>query len=144
VKFAPIPRFEPEHFAELHLVDISKQKQFFKGLRQLETEGAVQVLYNSNAMKRAPILAVVGLLQFDVVQARLENEYGVKTRLEVLSYTLARWIEGPEDLLASLPIRSDILLVHDSRDRLMMLFSSDFYLRYTSEKYPQLHFESMG
>jgi peptide chain release factor 3 len=144
VKFIPIPRFQPEHFAELHLLDISKQKQFLKGLRQLETEGAVQVLYNTNAMKRAPILAVVGLLQFDVVQARLENEYGVKTRLEVLNYTLARWIEGPEEVLASLPIRSDILLVHDSRDRLMMLFSSDFYLRYISEKYPQLHFESMG
>ncbi len=144
VKFSPIPRFQPEHFAELHLLDISKQKQFQKGLRQLETEGAVQVLYNNNAMKRAPILAVVGLLQFDVVRARLENEYGVKTRLEVLNYTLAHWIEGPEDVLSSLPIRSDILLAHDSRDRLMMLFSSDFYLRYISEKYPQLHFESMA
>jgi peptide chain release factor 3 len=143
VKFAPIPRFQPEHFAELHLLDISKQKQFIKGLHQLETEGAVQVLYNSNAMKRAPILAVVGQLQFDVVQARLENEYGVKTRLEVLNYTLARWLEGPEEILASLPIRSDILLVHDSRERRMMLFSSDFYLRYIREKYPQLHFESM-
>jgi peptide chain release factor 3 len=128
----------------LHLLDISKQKQFLKGLSQLETEGAVQVLHNSNAMKRAPILAVVGLLQFDVVQARLENEYGVKTRLEVLDYSLARWLEGPEDIVASLPIRSDILLVRDSRQRLMMLFSSEFYLRYISEKYPQLHFESMG
>ena len=144
VSFAPIPRFQPEHFAELHLLDISKQKQFLKGLHQLETEGAVQVLYNTNAMKRAPILAVVGILQFDVVQARLENEYGVKTRLEVLNYTLARWLEGPEDVLASLPIRSDVLLVRDWRDRLMMLFSSDFYLRYISEKYPQLHFESMA
>ena len=144
VKFAPIPRFQPEHFAELHLLDISKQKQFQKGLRQLETEGAVQVLYNENAMRRAPILAVVGLLQFDVVQARLENEYGVKTRLEVMNYTLARWLEGPDDILATLPIRSDIMVVRDSRDRLMMLFSSDFYLRYISEKYPQLHFEIMG
>lgn len=144
VVFTPIPRFQPEHFAELHLKDISKQKQFYKGLQQLETEGAVQVLYSVNAMKRAPILAVVGMLQFDVVQARLENEYTVKTRLESLPFTLARWVEGPPDVIESLPIRNDILLAHDSRDRLMMLFSSDFYIRYISEKYPQLHFESIG
>jgi peptide chain release factor 3 len=144
VEFSPIPRFQPEHFAELHLKDISKQKQFYKGLHQLETEGAVQVLFNANAMKRAPILAVVGMLQFDVVQARLENEYNAKTRLEILPFTLARWLEGPPEVIESLPIRNDVLLAHDSRERLMMLFSSDFYVRYISEKYPQLHFESLG
>jgi peptide chain release factor 3 len=144
VEFVPIPRFQPEHFAELHLKDISKQKQFYKGLQQLETEGAVQILFSVNAMKRAPILAVVGLLQFDVVQTRLENEYNVKTRLEILPFTLARWVEGPPEVIQSLPIRNDVMLTHDSRERLMMLFSSDFYVRYISEKYPQLHFESKG
>ena len=144
IEFLPIPRFQPEHFAELHLKDISKQKQFHKGLQQLETEGAVQVLYSTNAMRRAPILAVVGMLQFDVVQARLENEYNAKTRLEILPFTLARWVDGPQDVIQSLPIRSDVMLVHDSRDKLMMLFSSDFYIRYINEKYPQLHFEVVG
>ncbi len=79
---ASIPRFQPEHFALLRNTDLGKQKQFSKGLRQLESEGAVQVLYNVDAFKREPILAVVGQLQFDVVQARLENEYNVPTTLE--------------------------------------------------------------
>ena len=98
--FAPIPRFHPEHFALLRNMDISKQKQFIKGLRQLEMEGAVQVLYNEDAFKREPILAVVGELQFDVVQARLQNEYHVTTTLERLPVHLARWISGRGSLRA--------------------------------------------
>ncbi len=58
--FEPIPRFPTEHFARLVNLDISKQKQFLKGIRQLETEGAMQILYEMDAMRREPILAVVG------------------------------------------------------------------------------------
>ena len=97
-KFSPIPRFQPEHFALLRNKDLNKQKQFLKGLQQLEMEGAVQVLYNVDAFKREPILAVVGQLQFDVVQARLENEYNVPTEIEPLALELARWVTGPEEV----------------------------------------------
>lgn len=142
--FAPIPRFAPEHFALLRNTDLSKQKQFLKGLRQLETEGAVQVLHNVNAFKREPILAVVGVLQFDVVRARLEAEYNVTTQLERLSYSLARWLNGPQKVIDSLPIREDILLTRDSSERYVVLFSTDFYLRYFSEKFPELTFSAMG
>ena len=55
----------------------------------------MQVLYDADAAQRHPILAVVGRLQFEVVQARLEAEYGVTTVLEALPYKLARWLEGP-------------------------------------------------
>jgi peptide chain release factor 3 len=94
LQFAPIPRFQPEHFALLRNLDVGKQKQFSKGLQQLESEGAVQILYNVNAFKREPILAVVGQLQFDVVQARLESEYNVTTELERLSHSFLRWIRA--------------------------------------------------
>jgi peptide chain release factor 3 len=143
LRFASIPRFQPEHFALLHNNDLGKQKQFQKGLHQLESEGAVQVLYNVNAMKREPIIAVVGQLQFDVVQARLQNEYHVPTRLERLSFVLARWVDGPEEVIEQLPARNDLLLARDSRDKLVLLFSSPFYLKYFTEKYPELTFESM-
>jgi peptide chain release factor 3 len=73
-----MPRFAVEHFARLINLDISKQKQFLKGLAQLETEGAMQIFHEADAQRRDPILAVVGVLQFEVVQARLEEEYGVK------------------------------------------------------------------
>jgi peptide chain release factor 3 len=143
LKFALIPRFPPEHFALLHNKDIGKQKQFLKGLRQLETEGAVQVLHDINAFRREPILAVVGELQFDVVKARLESEYNVITHLERLPYTFARLLTGPEDVIKKLPARNDLLLAQDSHERLVALFTSPFYLNYFTEKFPDLKFEEI-
>jgi peptide chain release factor 3 len=140
LRFASIPRFQPEHFALLRNNDPGKQKQFIKGLRQLETEGAVQVYHNVNAMKREPILAVVGQLQFEVVQARLLNEYSVITTLERLQLTEARFVEGPEKVIEQLPMRNEVLLARDSDERLILLFSSSFYIRYYSEKHPELTF----
>jgi peptide chain release factor 3 len=143
VKFASIPRFQPEHFALLKNMDLGKQKQFTKGLQQLEREGTVQVLYNNNAFKSEPILAVVGQLQFDVVRARLEMEYSVPTELEPLPYTLARWVKGPEAVIKSVPVRSDVLLARDSKEKFIFLFTAPFHLRYFSEKFPDLTFKEI-
>jgi peptide chain release factor 3 len=143
VKFAPIPRFQPEHFALLRNLDLNKQKQFLKGLHQLESEGAVQVLYNVDAFKREPILAVVGQLQFDVVQARLESEYNVPTNLERLSLSMARWVTGPEHDMNNIATRGDVILARDQEDKYVALFSSPFYLKYTSDRFPSLKFETL-
>jgi peptide chain release factor 3 len=140
VRFASIPRFQPEHFALLRNTDLGKQKQFAKGLTQLESEGAVQVLYNLNAFKREPILAVVGQLQFDVVQARLKAEYNVPTELERLPHVLMRWVKGPEEKIEALSNRSEVIVARDSRDEWAVLFSLPFYLKYFSEKNPELTF----
>lgn len=139
-QFAPIPRFQPEHFALLRNTDVTKQKQFAKGLSQLESEGAVQVLYNLNAFKREPILAVVGQLQFDVVQARLKAEYNVPTEIERLDHVLMRWIKGPSASVEKLPNRGEMIIARDSRDRWTALFSSTFFLKHYTEKYPDLKF----
>ena len=145
VRFAPLPRFQPEHFSLLKNGDVGKQKQFNKGLQQLESEGAVLVLYNLNAFKREPILAVVGQLQFDVVQARLHTEYNVPTSLEHLPHVLARWIqETDEKTLQSVPQREEVLLARDSKGHAVALFSSPFYLKYYTEKYPQLTFSEIS
>jgi peptide chain release factor 3 len=140
LKYAPIPRFQPEHFAALRNTDPTKGKQFQKGLRQLEMEGAVQVLHNIDALKREPILAVIGQLQFDVVKARLEVEYSVQTVLEPLPYSLARWVSGPQEMIRRIVSRSDVILTLDSEERIVALFREPFYLRYTTEKFPELHF----
>lgn len=139
--FVPIPRFQPEHFALLRNTDIGKQKQFVRGLRQLETEGAMQVLYDADAAQRHPILAVVGRLQFEVVQARLETEYGVTTILEILPYKLARWLDGPADALERLPWGHGLLRARDAQERLVALFRSQFDLNYCLEKYPAVKYE---
>ncbi len=144
LRFAPIPRFQPEHFALLRNTDLNKQKQFIKGLQQLESEGAVQTFYNVNAFKREPILAVVGQLQFDVVQSRLKVEYNVPTVLERMTHTHLRWIKGPETAIESLPERNDAILARDSHNAWVALFSSAFFLKYYGEKYPELRFVEFG
>jgi len=140
LKFAPIPRFHPEHFALLRNMDLGKQKQFIKGLHQLEMEGAVQVLYNIDAFKREPILAVVGELQFDVVQARLDNEYNVPTTLERLSIDIARWVTGPEEDIERINERTNNLLCLDSEQKYVALFRETYHMNMVKQKFPSLNF----
>lgn len=140
--FAPMPTFPAEHFARLINLDIGKQKQFQKGLEQLQTEGAMQVFYDADAMRRDPILAVVGMLQFDVVEARLEDEYGVKTRRETLPHQLCRWLEGSEEQIEQLPWRYGLLRTYDAADRLVALFNSEHELNYYRNKFPAIEFKS--
>jgi peptide chain release factor 3 len=90
VEFPPIPSFAPEHFAVVRCKDAGKHKQFRKGIEQLGTEGVVQVLASDVRGDQAPVLAAVGPLQFDVVLHRLEHEFGARTELEHLGYTIAR------------------------------------------------------
>ena len=141
--FAALPRFQPEHFAILRNTDTNKRKQFDKGLEQLQREGAVLVFYSVNAFRREPILAVVGQLQFDVVQARLQIEYNVPTTLERLPHVLARWIEGPEEAAQSIPERSEVMLARDDQQRLLGLFISPFFVKFYTEKFPQLEFREI-
>ena len=98
VALPPIPSFPPETFGMLRNRDVSKNKQFRKGVQQLQEEGVVQVLQTADGGAREPILAAVGRLQFDVVEARLLQEYGVKASVQPLGYTCAYRLElGPGD-----------------------------------------------
>jgi peptide chain release factor 3 len=90
VEFPPIPSFAPEHFAVVRCKEASKHKQFRRGIEQLDTEGVVQVLSSDLRGDQAPVLAAVGPLQFDVVLHRLEHEFGARSELDHLDYSLAR------------------------------------------------------
>jgi peptide chain release factor 3 len=90
VTFPPIPSFAPEHFGVVRCKDAGKHKQFRRGIDQLDTEGVVQVLSSDLRGDQAPILAAVGPLQFDVVLHRLEHEFGARSELDHLDYSLAR------------------------------------------------------
>lgn len=142
-KFDPIPRFSPENFARLINLDVSKQKQFQKGLSQLETEGAMQILYEVDSGRRDPILAVVGVLQFEVVQARLETEYNVKTKLEPLPHQLSRWIGGTEEEIEKLPWRFSMMKTQDQDGRLVALFNSEHEFNFYKNKHPNIEFTNI-
>lgn len=90
VTFPTIPSFAPEHFAVCRVADMSKTKQFRKGIEQLDSEGVIQVLSSDLRGDQAPVLAAVGPLQFEVVSARLADEFGAPVKLDRLEYTLAR------------------------------------------------------
>src|ERR1700729_3178063 len=90
VEFPPIPSFAPEHFAVVRGKEAGKQKQFRRGIEQLDTEGVVQVLASDRRGDQAPVLAAVGPLQYDVVLHRLQHEFGARADLDHLDYTMAR------------------------------------------------------
>lgn len=140
---ADIPRFSPERFGILKNQDVGRYKQFNKGLLQLEEEGAIQVLYAENALRREPILAAVGELQFDVVLARLREEYGVSASIEPLAFTCARRFEG-EPAVESMILRGGVLLCRDRDGRSIMLFRSVWEIEYFQRVNPEIAFAETG
>ena len=142
--FEGIPRFSPEHFVRVRLGDPMKRKQLKKGLEQLSEEGAVQMFYDRHRMGREPILGAVGVLQFEVIQYRLQSEYGVAVNFDRLPYQHARWVE-PKDPEAAVNLekferqgRSTCVL--DVEDRPLVLFDSPWDVRGATEDNPQLNF----
>ncbi len=143
-EFADIPRFSPEHFAKVSIQDPLKRKQLDTGLRQLSEEGAAQVFYADSIAGPAPVVGAVGLLQFDVLQHRLESEYGVTISLQRLPYTSARWVEGDDERIRDASAGFERTLVHDSKGQPLILFQSEWALRRAMEKEEGLVWKAVG
>jgi peptide chain release factor 3 len=142
VTFDRIPRFAPEHFAGLRAKQVTRQKQFQKGLQQLEEEGVMQVLTLHEGLKSEPILAVVGELQFDVLRSRLETEYDVETTIQELPYKIARWIDRDVDDVAKLNLPSRARIAVDRNGQPVVLFASDWELDYAAKENPDVEWKS--
>jgi peptide chain release factor 3 len=138
IGFDEIPRFAPECFAYLHNSSTAKFKRFRAGLEQMLKEGVVtefRPLDTSGAY--IPLLGAVGPLQFEVMQHRLQGEYDAETRIEMASWSYARWMrkkEG-ETTLDDKPVLSmDVSLVRDMHGHLVALIPSEWTLRTFTEK----------
>jgi peptide chain release factor 3 len=94
--YAEIPRFTPECFAWLQSPSTAQFKRFREGLEQLLQEGVVQSFTLKDATQRVPLLGAVGPLQFEVVQYRMQTEYGAESRLEQSPWKILRWVK-PEN-----------------------------------------------
>ena len=90
VRFPPLPRFAPEHFAVVHNRDSSRHKQFRRGLDELDQEGVVQVLRRVGQGDQVPILAAVGPMQLEVASARMEGEFGAPIEVSLVRQLVAR------------------------------------------------------
>jgi peptide chain release factor 3 len=139
VQFPPIPQFPAERFAYLRPADV-RHKRFDEAVFQLEEEGLMQVFMPQSGL-RHPIIGVVGPLQLDVVEARMQTEYGIRCLLEPLPHVAARWPvqETGETKPLSLTT-SGALTAKDRHDRDVILFESPWELRYITENNPHVRF----
>ncbi|MBD2138783.1 peptide chain release factor 3 [Anabaena sp. FACHB-1237] len=144
LEYEGIPYFSPELFATLRNPNPSKFKQFQKGVSELKEEGAVQIMYAMDESKRDPILAAVGQLQFEVVQFRLQNEYGVETILDLLPYSVARWVVGGWDELAKVGRLFNTTTVKDGMDRPVLLFRNEWNCQQLQGDHPELQLSAIA
>ena len=141
ISYKEIPRFTPEAFSYLHNPNTAKYKQFRQGLDQLLQEGVIQVLHLRNTSIKVPLLAAVGPLQFEVVQFRLESEYGAASRLEAAPWTVVRWLPKglKEEELDALSLPTGSRLAYDMGQNPVVLFSNEWsanYFMQTNAKIP--------
>lgn len=130
-----IPTFAPEHFARVRQIDTMKRKQFIKGINQIAQEGAIQIFQELNTGMEEIIVGVVGVLQFDVLKYRLENEYKVDIRLENLPYEHIRWIENKEEVdVKKITGTSDMKKVMDLKGNPLLLFVNSWSIGMTLDR----------
>ena len=142
VRWTPVPAFAPTSFRVARCTDTSKTKQFRSGVRQLDSEGVVQVLRRPESGESAPILAAVGPLQFDVAEHRLRNEFGAPVELTPAPWTTTRRTDKAS--AAALGRMSGVAIVERAEGgELLALFESPYWLARLQADHPELVLERL-
>ena len=146
VRFAGIPTFAPEHFARVEQVDTMKRKQFVKGMEQIAQEGAIQIFRDLGAGMEEVIVGVVGVLQLEVLEYRLKNEYNVDIRMQQLPYEHIRWIENDPDTLnpRDLDLTSDTRCIEDLKGNHLLLFTTEWSINWAVQHNSELRMSEFG
>ena len=145
VRYEGIPTFAPEHFARVRQVDTMKRKQFVKGISQIAQEGAIQIFQELQSGMEEIIVGVVGVLQFEVLKYRLENEYNVEIRMDMLPYEFIRWIENKNEVdVQALTGTSDMKKIQDLKGNPLLLFVNEWSVGMTLERNPGLKLSEFG
>lgn len=145
IHYKGIPAFSPEHFRYINNADPMKSKQLSKGIDQLMDEGVAQLF--TLELNGRQVIGTVGALQYEVIQYRLEHEYGAKCTYEPLNVHKACWVdpEDPkgEEFKEFLRVKQRFMC-KDKRGQLVFLADSPFTLQMTQQKYPtvKMHFVS--
>lgn len=135
--FKGIPRFSPEIFRYVNNADPSKFKQFAKGLEQLMDEGVAQLFTKEDSQRK--IIGVVGALQFDVIQYRLEHEYGASCTYEPINLHKACWIKySDEKKWEEFKTRRRKDLAKDKEGKYVFLAESSWTLNLIKENFPDI------
>ncbi|UII76596.1 peptide chain release factor 3 [Flagellimonas sp. HMM57] len=145
LNYKGIPSFSPEHFRYINNADPMKAKQLYKGIDQLMDEGVAQLF--TLELNGRKVIGTVGALQYEVIQYRLEHEYGAKCTYENFPVHKACWVEAENpsnDEFKEFKRVKQKFLATDKQGQLVFLADSQFSLQMTQQKYPtvKLHFTS--
>jgi peptide chain release factor 3 len=141
VSYPPLTTFAPEHFSVVRSLETAKHKQFRRGIEQLDSEGVVQVLRSDRRGDQAPILAVVGPMQFEVAAHRMEHEFGARVHLEPLPYSIAMRTDA--DSVPGITASSGTEVVQRADGELLALFSTKWAMRVVRDNKPHLTLEPL-
>ena len=139
ITFKDLPQFTPEVFMQVEAKNVMKQKSYHKGIQQLVQEGAIQLFKTYHTEDY--ILGAVGQLQFEVFEHRMKGEYNSEVIMKPMGKRIARWI-NPEHLDENMSSTRS-LLARDRYDQPVILFESDFALRWFTDKYPEAELFSL-
>jgi peptide chain release factor 3 len=138
LKFEGIPLFPAEHFARISAGDSMKRKQFMKGITELSEEGAIQVFKQVDIGIEALIVGAVGVLQFEVLEHRLRNEYGVDLKIQHLPQKIARWLSEDSPDPRTLTLNGSTLVVADKTGNYVLVFENEWSLNWALDKNKKL------
>jgi peptide chain release factor 3 len=141
VTYPPLTTFAPEHFAVCRGRDTAKHKQFRRGIEQLDSEGVVQVLRSDRRGDQAPVLAVVGPMQFEVAVHRMEHEFGAPVELERLPYSLA--LRTDADSVPGISAARGAEVLQRTNGDLLAVFTDKWGLRVLQQNKPELLLEPL-
>ena len=144
IQYAGIPTFAPEHFARITQVDTMKRKQFVKGMEQVAQEGAIQIFRELNGGMEEVIVGVVGVLQFEVLEYRLKNEYNVDIRMQKLPFEHIRWIENEDLDPKDLDLTSDTKRIEDLKGNKLLLFTTPWAINWAQQHNEGLELSEFG
>ncbi|MEO5878384.1 MAG: peptide chain release factor 3 [Streptosporangiaceae bacterium] len=142
VIYPPIPAFAPEHFMVCRAKDVGKYKQFRRGIEQLDSEGAVQVLRSDIRGEQAPVLAAVGPLQFEVVAHRMEFEFNSPVHLNTMDFNECR-VTDRASAPALAAMRGVEVFTRSLTGDLIVLFADKWRLRAIQREHPTLTLDQM-
>ncbi len=144
VVYREIPRFTPECFAWLQSPRTAQFKRFREGLEQLLQEGVVQSFLPKDSAQRVPLLGAVGPLQFEVVQYRLQTEYGAESRLEPSPWKVLRWVVADQNtVIDDSQLPTGARLAVDAAGKPVVLFPDQWSCDFFAERNPRIQLSAL-
>ncbi len=139
--FEDIPKFAPELFARLSVLDAMKRQKLQKGLKELSEEGAIQLFIDPVVGMQDPIVGAVGELQFEVLKHRMQDEYNLDVKVNRLPFTVARWPRTKEGAPVS-ELKGSLQMFRDMIDQPVLLVNQEWDLKWAEKENPDVVFHT--